>query len=372
MDVRKQVTRSVGAAAVALAMTPIGAWAQSGPHPIRFSAQLDGAQSVAINSTALETRTGTGTASIVFDPVSGDLSYDISFQGLIAEDITLGDPAINPDGTPTPPGTINGNALPGGGLFLLHFHVGAPGANGPIPVDIVAQTGPAVGVLTTDPTPIQTAATGRVTGMVNIFDLAVDGFLLNGVPVDGRDDGIRDPDCVQCGLVEAFLSNNVYVNIHTFNNPFGEIRGQALAVGCTTFVNTIEGLRTAVADAVTRKRTLRSLDLRLRLIDRDLNDGDTDRARRGLGDFIEEVTDLSARRRGRDAIAEDAANDLVCAASNILTTAVTPVVDPAPADPAPVDPAPEDPAPADPEDPAPVDPPASDEGDDMEPEAAMP
>ena len=336
MDVRKQVTRSLGIAAIALGMAPLGAWAQSAPHPIRFTAQLDGLQSEAINSTALETRTGTGTADILFDPITGDLSYEVSFQGLIGEDITLGDPAVNPDGSTPPPMTVNGNSLPGGGLLLLHFHVGAPGVNGLIPIDIIG-TGsqPDPGVLTIDPTPIARATAGRVTGKVNIFDRAMNGFLLNGVPVDVRDDDIRDPDCLGCGLIEAFLSNNVYVNIHTFNNPFGEIRGQALPAGCSTLVNTVEGLRSALADSGARQDTARDLDTRLRVIGREIARGGlTDRVRRRLGQFVLIVTQNARQAR----ISEADVSTLVCGASNILTQVVTPP--PAPAPVPPVDPAP--------------------------------
>ena len=305
--------------AVASLSVPVAAWSQdtsAGPNPIRYKAMLDGAQSVAVNSTALETRTGTGTADILFDPVTGDLSYEIQFQGLIAEDITLGDPMVNPDGSTPGPGTINGNSLQGGGLFLLHFHVGAPGANGPIPVDIVAQGGPAIGVNLTDPDPIQMQASGRVVGAVNIFDLATDGILLNNVPVDGRDDGIRDPTCVRCGLIEAFLSNNVYVNIHTFNNPFGETRGQLLAATCTTQVNTIAGLRSVISALATDGSTRLALLRRLRVAERRVQAGLIPRGRAALASLGEDVIELSTRQRAVVGILD--ANDLNCAIANTI------------------------------------------------------
>jgi hypothetical protein len=317
--VRALAACALGAVAFASSASAQEPAPAQGTHPIRFTASLDGAQSNAINSTALETRQGTGSAVVTFDPLTGDLSYDIQFEGLIAEDITLGPPRINPDGTPTPPGTVSGNDLPGGGLFLLHFHVGFESVNGPIPVDIVAQTGPAVGVISTDPTPIQRAAAGRVIGAVNIFDLATNGFLLNGVPVDGRDDGIRDAGCARCGLIEAFLLNAAYVNIHTFNNPFGEVRGQLIAEGCASFINTIDGLQTAV-DADPRVNA----DLRLALVARALERGDGVRARRLLLDVIESVTRLAHLGRLDSA----RATDLICGATNVLIS--IPVADEAP------------------------------------------
>jgi hypothetical protein len=306
---RPHITLRTIAAATLGALAFGNAASAEDTHPIRFSASLDGIQSVAINSTALETRQGTGSAVVTFDPISGDLAYDITFENLIAEDITLGPAGINPDGMPTPPGTVSGNNLPGGGLFLLHFHVGVEAANGPIPVDIVAQTGPAVGVLTTDPTPIQRAAAGRVTGAVNIFDLATDGILLNGVPADGRDDGIRDAACIRCGLIEAFFQNDVYINIHTFNNPFGEVRGQLIADGCASFINTIDGLQTAIeAEPVVRA------EVRLALAELALARDRRVRARSLILDVIDSITRLAHRGR----IDQARATDLVCGATNVL------------------------------------------------------
>ncbi len=303
-------------------------------NPIRFVATLNGAQSEAVNSTDISTRTGTGSGFVVFDPISGDLSLDASFQGLIATDITTGDPAVNPDGTTPAPGTINGNSLPGGGLFLFHFHVGAPGKNGPIPVDIIARNGPVPGV-TTVPSPLQGQAAGSVTGTFNIFDIAASttvpgsnppvakpaGILLNGVPVDGRDDDIRDPFCLRCGFIEGILSGNAYLNIHTFNNPFGEIRGQLIPAGCDPLVNinTIEALRNAVdalvdSDDRRMSRAARNLQGRLALAERSLEAGRNEIARQRLAGFAGATTFRSNVER----IPLDVANDLICGATNVL------------------------------------------------------
>jgi hypothetical protein len=309
-------------------------------NPIRFIARLDGAQSEAVNSTNISTRTGTGMGFVTFDLVTGALTLEASFQGLIPNDITLGDPAVNPDGTTPAPGTINGNSLMGGGLFLFHFHVGARGKNGPIPVDIIARPGPVPGVVT-DPSPLQGQAAGRVTGVFNINDIAAAtivpgsnppmmkpaGILLNGVPVDGRDDDIRDPFCLRCGFIEGILSGNAYLNIHTFNNPFGEIRGQLEPAGCDPQLNlnTLDALRNAVDvladdnDASTR-RAARRLQGRLANVQRSLDRGRNVTARNELAEFAGAAVARTAVER----IPMETANNLVCGATNVLISIPVP------------------------------------------------
>jgi hypothetical protein len=289
-------------------------------NPIRFVANLNGAQSEAVNSTDISTRTGTGTGFVVFDPTTGDLTLDASFQGLIATDITLGDPAVNPDGTTPAPGTINGNSLMGSGLLLFHFHVGAPGKNGPIPIDIINGMGNRPGVVT-DPPSLRGLAAGKVTGTFNAFALATNGVLLNGVPVDGRDDGIRDPFCLKCGFIEGILSGNAYLNIHTFNNPFGEIRGQLIPAGCDPLINinTLDALRNAVdtlAQSDDRKtvRAARDLARRLAEVQRALDRGRNESARKELAEFA----GATVRRSSNERIPLDHANDLICGATNVL------------------------------------------------------
>jgi hypothetical protein len=312
-------------------------------NPIRFVAKLDGAQSEAVNSTNISTRTGTGTGFVVFDPVSGDLTLEASFQGLIANDITLGDPAVNPDGTMPGPGTINGNALMGGGLFLFHFHVGAPGKNGPIPVDIIAANGPVPGVVT-DPSPLQRQAAGRVTGTFNINDIAAAtvvpgsapprakpaGILLNNVPVDGRNDNIRDPFCLRCGFIEGILSGNAYLNIHTFNNPFGEIRGQLIPAGCDPLINinTLDALRNAVDALATSgdPRTVQAasgLQGRLAQVASALAAGQNEMARQRLAEFAGATTTRSPTA----SIPLNTTNDLICGATNVLISIPLPADD---------------------------------------------
>jgi len=196
---------------------------------LQFTSSLNGAQSVAINSTALATRTGTGSGSVFLDTDTGDISLTLSFTGLIPTDITTGPAGTNPDGTPTMTG-VSGNDLAGAGILLAHFHVGAPGVNGPIPIDLFTQMGPAPGVVADFGIG---ATSGTLTAMFNLIDLAggVDGVLKAGVPLIGDAVGCGlNPPSPTCGFLDALISDQTYFNIHTLNNPFGEIRGQILLV----------------------------------------------------------------------------------------------------------------------------------------------
>src|SRR5262245_54325700 len=84
-----------------------------------FEATIDGAQSIATNSTDPASRTGTGFASLELNVDTGILFFDINFQGLVGTDIT----PMNP--------------FNGFGLLVAHFHVGDRMTNGPIPVGIL-------------------------------------------------------------------------------------------------------------------------------------------------------------------------------------------------------------------------------------------
>jgi hypothetical protein len=65
-------------------------------EPKVFLSRLTGAESVALNSTPLETRIGTGTGMVIYDPETTNFDFMISFEGLIAEDITTGEPGTTP------------------------------------------------------------------------------------------------------------------------------------------------------------------------------------------------------------------------------------------------------------------------------------
>lgn len=174
-----------------------------------FTANIDGAQSIATNSTDPASRTGTGSATLELNIDTGQLFFDISFQGLVADDIT----------------PMNG--LNGGGLLVAHFHVGDRTQNGPIPVGIL-DTGRdannmlipvlAPGVMG----PGFNVTSGRFTGIIDIFGLAdANGNLRAGVSAQ---------TFLNSFLVDVGQDTNVYINLHTFNNINGEIRGQVVRV----------------------------------------------------------------------------------------------------------------------------------------------
>jgi hypothetical protein len=320
---------ALGLAAVGLtALSSAPAQAQQPPTqpqadviPIRLIARLDAFQSIANNSTPIETRVnGNGIAEVLFDPISGNLSYQIQFQGIRTDDYTMGDPAINEDGSPIVPGTRNGRSLMGGGVSLVHFHVGAPSFNGQIPVDIVGPNGAAAGVQSIEPSPIANAGAGRITGMVNVRNLAdANGRLLNNVPLGEVDDAITDPSCLTCGFIPAMLTNNTYVNIHTFNNPFGEIRGQLQIQGCSdSLINTLTALR-SLAGLIEDEGGATGLTAQLDQVSAALNAGDPDRARQLIAAFTGNVIGLP-RGNGQNGITLDDVNDLACGAANVLIT----------------------------------------------------
>jgi hypothetical protein len=305
-----------GAPADLLTAVPVGQSLRTpGGNPIRFTARLDGLQSASINSTPVETRTGSGVAVLSVDAVTGELAIELSFQGLIGEDITLGDPDINPDGSIPAPGTVNGNRFDGAGLFLVFLHVGAPGFNGPIAIDIVDAQGVTDGFIA-QPNPIVGATAGSIFGKINLFERAMDGMLINGVPLDGRSDDVRDRNCLQCGLIEALLSGNAYVDIWTFNNPFGEIRGQLHADGCPGQLNTLSALRNAV-DALSEgsagRRAVEPLARRLTNVQRALDEGRPRLARELLLRFASDVNARSVPGPLR----RETASELLCGATNV-------------------------------------------------------
>jgi len=221
----------LGFAGVSQAQEPLcNAEVQANPDMRCFIAQVDGAQSVAVNSTPLETRQGTGRAEIVLNLRTLELAYAAEFQGISVEDFTPAD--FVPSGPTADATRPSGANVPGGGVSLVHFHVGSRGNNGPIPVDILGQNGPAEGVIATEPAMLQMAGAGRVIGRVNLNQMAdADGMLLNGVRLGSADEECADVAGTTCAFIPALLSDRTYFNIHTFNNLFGEARGQILLQG---------------------------------------------------------------------------------------------------------------------------------------------
>jgi hypothetical protein len=184
---------------------------------IFFEATIDGAQSIATNSTDPASRTGTGFASLELNTDTGLLFFDITFQGLVGTDIT-----------PM-------NAFNGFGLLVAHFHVGNRTQNGPIPVGILDTARDANNMLIPQLAPnimgpgfanvngvFVGATSGRFTGFVDIFGLAdANGNLRAGVSAQ---------TFLNSFLVDVGQDTNVYINLHTFNNINGEIRGQVVRV----------------------------------------------------------------------------------------------------------------------------------------------
>jgi hypothetical protein len=188
-----------------------------------FEATIDGAQSIATNSTDPASRTGTGFASLELNIDTGILLFDISFQGLVANDITPMNPFM------------------GAGLLVAHFHVGDRVTNGPIPVGILDTARDASNVLIPQLAPnvmgpgftsmlaadgvtrvFSGATSGRFTGFVDIFGLAdANGNLRAGVSAQSF---------LNSFLVDVGQDANAYINLHTFNNINGEIRGQIVRV----------------------------------------------------------------------------------------------------------------------------------------------
>lgn len=135
-----------------------------------LAATLSGAEEVPPVDTA-----ATGTASVVIDSeaASGSqLCYDVTSTG-----------------------------LEGGVVVGAHIHEGAVGANGPVVVTLAAV--------------VSGNGTGAACAADADFDLAASG----------------DADIATLTADIANNPANYYVNVHTENNPGGEIRGQLAAAG---------------------------------------------------------------------------------------------------------------------------------------------
>lgn len=137
---------------------------------VNFTSFLSGANEVPPN-----TSTATGGAGIIyqFDTVSNMLSWTIGFEGLT-------DPAT-----------------------AAHFHIGAPGVNGPPEIDL---------------------PTGD-----NLVDPLLSGAsFVSGI---GQTSGTFQGNAgLTTDQQTALFGGNMYVNIHTASFPGGEIRGQVVQV----------------------------------------------------------------------------------------------------------------------------------------------
>jgi len=95
--------------------------------------------------------------------------------------------------------TVSGLSSP---VTVAHIHAGGPGVAGPVIVPLTISAG-------SDPT----SATGEGT---------IDASAIKGKNADGSAMTMND-------LMSAVRSGNAYVNVHTQNNPKGEVRGQITA-----------------------------------------------------------------------------------------------------------------------------------------------
>ena len=152
---------------------------------------LDGSQVVPAS-----TSTATGSATFAYDPDKPGLRYTLQLTGL-----DLGADPLNP---------VDGNDV-----TAIHIHIGATGANGPHALNIFGVTNGSVRLDDTDMT--FDAAAGTLTGIWDNDDQIFTG------------DGGTKETFDSLGLSAAFndlSAGNLYFQIHTMDNPDGDIRGQ--------------------------------------------------------------------------------------------------------------------------------------------------
>jgi hypothetical protein len=141
----------------------LGASAQASAQTIRLTAVLSGS-----NETPAIVVTGaTGTAEVFVNMATQSVSYDVDVFNL-------------------PSGAVGG-----------HFHVGGPGAGGPVVVDLAP--------------PANISNDFSLSGTVSQSALRV-----------RAEQGIRTWE----DFIQALIGGQVYVNIHSAVNPGGETRGQ--------------------------------------------------------------------------------------------------------------------------------------------------
>lgn len=140
--------------------------AQAQAQTYNFTAALHGGNELPAVSTG-----SAGTATISLNATTGVLTYRVDVYNM-------------------PVGTTAG-----------HFHVGAPGAAGPTVINFTISTG-----ISND---------FAITGTASSAELTLRAA-----------QGIGSWDDFQ----QALLLGNIYVNVHSTNNPGGEIRGQVTRV----------------------------------------------------------------------------------------------------------------------------------------------
>ncbi len=141
----------------------LGASAQANAQTIRLTAVLSGS-----NETPAIVVTGaTGTAEVFVNLATQTVTYEVDVFNL-------------------PSGAVGG-----------HFHVGGPGAGGPVVVDL--------------------APPANISN-----DFSLSGTVAQSALRVRADQGIRTWE----DFIQALIGGQVYVNIHSAVNPGGETRGQ--------------------------------------------------------------------------------------------------------------------------------------------------
>ena len=141
----------------------LGASAQANAQTIRLTAVLSGSNEV----PAIVVTGATGTAEVFVNLAAQTVTYDVDVFNL-------------------PSGAVGG-----------HFHVGGPGAGGPVVVDLAP--------------PANISNDFSLNGTVSPSALRV-----------RAEQGIRTWE----DFIQALIGGQVYVNIHSAVNPGGETRGQ--------------------------------------------------------------------------------------------------------------------------------------------------
>ena len=133
---------------------------------VQYGAILSGDQEVGPVVT-----NGSGEATVLFNDATGDLTWSLFFRNLTSP-------------------------IGGGGAPTAHIHNAPAGANGPV---VISLDGP---------------------GSVVDGNGETEGIYFGSVNTGELQDG--------SAIVDALFANALYFNLHTENNPGGEIRGQIL------------------------------------------------------------------------------------------------------------------------------------------------
>jgi hypothetical protein len=150
--------------------------------PVTFTAVLSGANEVPVVDSP-----GTGLATVILDAVAQTLQINVTFSGLTSN------------------------------VTAAHIHCCAPlGTNAGVATTVPAFPGFPTGV-----------TSGTYTSAV--FDLT-QSLIYNTTPITGFVDMQGGLAQAEATFIAGIQAGQTYLNIHTGNNPGGEIRGQLTAV----------------------------------------------------------------------------------------------------------------------------------------------